>query len=81
MSEAKRNCMRVTECGRDAWRVNRGPRTAKPSFRLLARLAKQYNILYNCGMTDSKPVEFRGNTLDLDLAAKRYRDLLKELGQ
>ena len=32
------------------------------------RLAKTYNILYGCGMTDSKPVEFRGNALD-DLRA------------
>ena len=35
-------------------------------------------------MTDSKPVEFRGSSLDdlraFPLAAKRYRDLLKELG-
>ena len=32
------------------------------------RLAKPYKILYNCSMTDSKPVEFRGNSLD-DLRA------------
>ena len=32
------------------------------------RLAKPYNILYNCSMTASKPVEFRGNSLD-DLRA------------
>lgn len=32
------------------------------------RLANQYKILYNLGMTDSKPVEFRGNSLD-DLRA------------
>lgn len=31
-------------------------------------LAKKYNILYGFGMTDSKPVEFRGNSLD-DLRA------------
>ena len=24
-SEVKRNCMRVTECGKDAWRVNHEP--------------------------------------------------------
>ena len=32
------------------------------------RLAKPYKILYNCSITDSKPVEFRGNSLD-DLRA------------
>ena len=25
MSEVKRNCMRVTECGKEAWSVNRVP--------------------------------------------------------
>lgn len=32
------------------------------------RLANPYKILYNCSMADSKPVEFRGNSLD-DLRA------------
>jgi len=35
-------------------------------------------------MNAAKTVDFRGSSLDkadLDLATKRYRDLLKELGQ
>ena len=31
-------------------------------------LTRPYKILYNCSMTDPKPVEFRGNSLD-DLRA------------
>ena len=30
MSEVKRNCMRVTECGKEAWSVNREPMNKNP---------------------------------------------------